>query len=46
MVKETKSMGYKMGYILAATCGWCLTACLMASVIAAAIKFILWITTL
>lgn len=42
-VKKTKSQGFIMGYILAAVCGWCLTACIAMGVMAAAVKFILWL---
>lgn len=42
-IKKTKSQGFMMGYILAAVCGWCLTACISIGVIAAAVKFILWL---
>lgn len=42
-LKNTKSHGFIMGYILATVCGWCITACISMGVIAAAVKFILWL---
>lgn len=42
-LKNIKSYGFIMGYILATVCSLCITACISMGVITAAVKFILWL---
>lgn len=38
--------GLKMGQILALTCAWCLTGCLVVATVAATVKLLWWLLTL